>query len=60
MDVELAIAMWYVKMIYDWTPTIMGILDTPTPTALWPVKTMDNSSPIGTEMLDLLVEVTAP
>ncbi|KAJ9700997.1 hypothetical protein PVL29_006367 [Vitis rotundifolia] len=57
MDVELAVAMWHVKMIYDWTPTVMWILDAPTPTALWLEKMTDDSSLIGMEMLDFLMEV---
>ncbi|KAJ9700995.1 hypothetical protein PVL29_006365 [Vitis rotundifolia] len=59
MDVELAIAMWPAKMIYDSTPTAIWIPDAPTPAALWLVETTDDSSPTGMGMLDPLVEMAA-
>ena len=60
MVVELAAAMWPVEMIYESTPTVMGIPDAPAPAALWPVETTNDSSPTQMGILDPLVEVAAP
>ncbi|KAJ9700989.1 hypothetical protein PVL29_006359 [Vitis rotundifolia] len=60
MNVELAAAIWPAKIIYDSTPTAIGIPNAPALAAHWPVEIMDDSSPTGMRMLDSLVEVAAP